>query len=155
MAREKEYSITQDGTYYDVRTPSAVVDVLERCRRERVRVRVWYGDAATGRSWDEENETTGYIGRSTGMHKIPLLIHNARSTGGGGLLDHCVVKVLDIQACRILWQHPQFSQACFTVKEAAPFFVVLKDGEDFAPQQKTLNSAKRLADFMNGKRAAK
>ena len=30
------------------------------------RVRIWYGDTETGRSWNEEYEVTGTIGRSNG-----------------------------------------------------------------------------------------
>ena len=34
-----------------------------------------------------------YIGNSLGPLKVPLLIHNRRSSGGPAILDHCVVKI--------------------------------------------------------------
>lgn len=35
----------------------------------------------------------GTVGRSTGKVKIPLLVHNSRSMGGGGILTHCIIGI--------------------------------------------------------------
>jgi hypothetical protein len=51
------------------------------------------GDSETGNDWLEENEVHGLIGRSTGIVKVPLLLANSRSTGGGAILDHCIVRI--------------------------------------------------------------
>ena len=45
------------------------------------RVRIWYGDTETGRSWNVESEVTGTIGRSNGKIAILILIKNSRSYG--------------------------------------------------------------------------
>jgi len=82
-----------NGTAYKVETPSRVIEVLEQSLNSNQRVRLFYGDAKTGRDWLEENDTIGSIGRSSGKIQIPLLIKNARSSGGGGLLDECIVKI--------------------------------------------------------------
>lgn len=80
-----------DGTYYHESTPIAVTQLLEQSRNTRERFVFHYGDVKTGRAWGDSE--TGYIGRSTGEHKIPLLIKNSRSAGGGAILDHCIVKI--------------------------------------------------------------
>jgi hypothetical protein len=82
-----------NGTTYDERTPRAVIDVLERARAEHLRVRIHYGDQGSGQDWGDVYDVAGYIGRSTGPVKIPLLIANSRSTGGGAILDHCIVRI--------------------------------------------------------------
>ena len=80
------------GTSYDSRTSNEVIRVLENARISRTRIIVDYGCVETGKSWNEEFDITGYVGRSTGNIKIPLLVYNSRSYGGGGLFDHAIIK---------------------------------------------------------------
>lgn len=81
-----------NGTYYHEDTNDKIVNALEHARNSRkFRLKIYYGDTKTGRAWGDIS--VGYIGRSTGMVKIPLLIKNSRSMGGEGLLDHCIVKI--------------------------------------------------------------
>ena len=79
------------GTFYHNDTKPEVIDVLERVRHNHVRVEIAYGDTTTGRLWGDKH--AGYIGRSCGTIKIPLLVHNNRSLGGNGLLDDCIVRI--------------------------------------------------------------
>ena len=72
------------------------------------RVRIWYGDTETGRSWNVESEFYGRIGRSCGKIAIPLLIKNSRSYGGGALLDDCIIRIDDIKEKRILYKSDNF-----------------------------------------------
>jgi len=102
----KDYKVV-DGTSYSIQTPDEVVQVLESLRLNRNRVHVSYGDVTTGRDWLEES-TQGYIGRSTGSVKIPLLVHNARSSGGSALLDHCIVRIRMSAGGKVLYQHPAY-----------------------------------------------
>ena len=106
----KEFK-TINGTSYDVRTPDEVVAILENARQNRTRLHVSLGETGgpeAGKDWLEENMVHGFIGRSTGSIKIPLLIHNRRSLGGPGLLDHCIVRIRTSSGGRILWQHPGY-----------------------------------------------
>lgn len=84
---------TVNGTSYHDETPDLLVRVLEDLRESRARITLDYGDVKTGKSWDDVYDISGRIGRSTGLTKIPLLVHNARSMGGGGILDHCILSI--------------------------------------------------------------
>lgn len=89
----KQYKVTDSGTAYHLETPGHLVELLERLRQNGTRITIDFGDVNTGKSWEEEYDITGRIGRSTGSIKIPLLVHNARSYGGGALLDHCILSI--------------------------------------------------------------
>ena len=112
-----EYNVV-NGTSYHVDTPKKVIDVLEKARLSRecasesmpYRLRIYLGDTKTGRDWEEIYDVTGYIGRSTGTIKIPLLVHNSRSTGGPGMLDHCIVKIrhANKRTGGVLYQHSKY-----------------------------------------------
>lgn len=104
---EKQYQVV-NGTYYDARTNKEVINVLEQARTNRTRIVVDYGDVETGRSWQEEFDIAGYVGRSTGNIKIPLLVYNARSMGGGAMLDHCIVKISLSKGKKVLYKHPKY-----------------------------------------------
>lgn len=90
--KEKEYKIV-GGTSYNAETSDKVISVLESVRQQRIRVRLFYGDKATGNSWLDRYDIEGTISRSTGNNKIPILIHNVRSMGGGGILDSSIIRI--------------------------------------------------------------
>ena len=98
------YKITASGTAYHEETPQEVVNVLERARAAGTRLQFYYGDVKTGRDWHEENDTIGTIGRSGGSVKIPLLIKSSRSHGGGAILDHCIVKIVETRTKKVLYK---------------------------------------------------
>ena len=52
--------IVNEITYHD-ETPKAVIDILERVRADRTRIRIHYGDVRTGRDW---LDTCGVAGRA-------------------------------------------------------------------------------------------
>ena len=128
----KNYKIV-NGTSYDERTPDAAIDVLENARLNRTRLHISLGETddergQLGRDWLEENDVYGFIGRSTGSIKIPLLIHNRRSLGGPGLLDHCIVRIrLSAGSGRVLYQHPQYHFGAMEIRRKAEP-VTLPDG---------------------------
>lgn len=97
-----------DGTWFHASTPVTVVHILQDAQRRRERLVLWYGDNKTGRAWGDIE--TGYIGRSTGAIKIPLLVHNSRSTGGPAILDDCIVKIATSRGRKVLYQHPEFHE---------------------------------------------
>jgi len=92
-----------NGTTYKDETPKAVINLLEASRTNHTRIRIFYGDVKTGRDWGDL-PMCGTIGRSMGPIKIPLLIRTSRSTGGEGILDHCIVKITESKGGRVLYQ---------------------------------------------------
>jgi hypothetical protein len=102
----KEYKVVNEISF-DKTTPDKVCQILSRhCGGRNTRVRIFLGDAKTGKDWLEVCDTIGYIGRSTGNVKIPLMIRRKDSLGGGAILDHCIVKItIDKQ---VVYQHPNY-----------------------------------------------
>lgn len=101
-------SAVSNQTFFDLKTPEKVRKALESARRAHQRVRIWYGDPETGRSYMDSWDVTGTIGRSMGTMKVPLLIANRRSYGGGAILDAIVVRIDDIDSRKPLYIHPEF-----------------------------------------------
>jgi hypothetical protein len=119
-----------NGTSYDARTPDEVVAILENARQNRTRLHVSLGETEgpeAGKDWLEENDVYGFIGRSTGSIKIPLLVHSRRSRGGPGLLDHCIVRIRTSQGGKILWQHPSYHHGQIEIRRKTEP-VTLPDG---------------------------
>lgn len=145
-----------NGTSYHENTPEAVINVLERAMRTKERVRIFYGDTTTGRDWMEIYDTIGTIGRSCGQIKIPLLIKNSRSYGGGAILDHCIVKITIDK--KVVYQNPKYYLPIMEIKEASDtlkadgyFYSVFADGLN-TYNCKTLKQAENEVAFHKGLR---
>lgn len=122
------------GTWFDPRTPEPVCKALERARKSGEIVRLYYGDTTTGRSWLDENDVLGRIGRSMGVMKVPLLIEPGES-GGPQLLDHCVVRIQAADG-RDLYRHPSFHvptlEICPQKDKRLPWAIHSEDGVQHA-----------------------
>ena len=144
--------------YFNDETSDKVKQCLEHCYNSKLRLRIWYGDTKTGVSWMDEYDTIGTIGRSTGKQKIPLLVKNSRSSGGGGILCHCIIRIDVINSRRTIYKHPLFNVPTLGVypnldedtKTKYPF-IVLKYGTIQA-KFKSRESAYNYVYFMTGER---
>lgn len=116
-------------TYFHADTPDKVIHVLEAARHSRQRIHISYGDAESGRDWLEEYEVHGYVGRSTGKLKVPLLLPNRRSIGGGAILDHCIVRIRTSAGGRVLYQHPSYHFGAMEIRNK-PEAIPLSDGRE-------------------------
>jgi hypothetical protein len=116
MTTHEKYRFV-NGTAYHRETPDAVIQWLETSRQRGQRIRIFYGDVETGRDWMEEYDTIGRVGRSTGDIKIPLLIQNSRSYGGGAILDHCIVRITVDK--KDVYRHPNYWQPTLEVRESS------------------------------------
>lgn len=152
-------------TQFDKGTPEAVQRILEELRQNssRPRVRLFLGDPETGKDWNEENDVTGMIGRSTGDHPILILVNNRRSLGGPAILTAHVVKIVNIGTGETLYQHPTYHTARFFAVEGSDLpeysaTVYTQEMSSPAPvaevyaRCKSYASAYRLAAYMEGKR---
>ena len=135
-----EYKIV-NGTYYSKDTPDKVIQILERFMGTDQRIRVFYGDPKTGRDYGEEYDNMGYVRRSMGPIKIPLLVHNSRSFGGGGLIGDIVRITVDK---RNVYVHPKY-HCKVTVKGSDVYL----NGTIHA-RAKTHEKAMKLAAFFRG-----
>lgn len=99
-----------NGTTYSDETPDRVIEVLEDARASRENgkpcKRLWilYGDKNTGRHWKDTTDLKGYVGRSTGEDKIPLLIKTKRSMGGEAILDSDIIEIRSANGGQILYR---------------------------------------------------
>lgn len=126
------------------------------------RIRIWYGDTETGRSWNDEYDIIGTIGRSNGAIKIPILLNNSRSRRGTGLLDFNIIRIDDIKAKRTIYKLKNFHVEEMKIETVAgteyPYRVMqYKDSKEVqnVANFKDKNAALRWIDFMNGKRYRK
>lgn len=99
-----------NGTCYDEDTPKELIGIFEQVRNLGVRVRLYYGDQMTGRDWKELHDIEGYVSRSTGEIKTPILVYNKNSTGGSSILTANVVKIeyANKKQGGVLWAHPNY-----------------------------------------------
>ena len=146
--------MTVNGVYYTDNTPKKVVMCLETARASRRRIRLFYGK--DGSCWDEEFDTIGYVSKSTGTKKIPLLKNNRRSMGGGAILTDCIIRIdTRTKTGQIITVY--FDETIkfnhFSVQGSDSSTNVVNDttGTIYA-LCKTYTQGKNLAEFMNGKR---
>jgi hypothetical protein len=98
MSNANSYKVV-DGTAYLPGTPDEVVRVLEAARASRTRL-------AFVHSWSDGAAVRGYVGRSTGFFKVPLVVHNARSLGGDCLSEDTIVEIRESAGGRVLYKAP-------------------------------------------------
>jgi len=143
-------------TCFDNNTPEKVKKILESELHSNNRIRLFYGDRESGLDWNEEHNTMGYIGRSTGDKPIMILLNNNRSIGGGGILTACIVKIT--KNGYPLYTHPNYHTYNHILgksitegyKEAV--YREKPDGLELIAQFKKVGQGQKYIDFMMGKK---
>lgn len=146
--------------FYDG-TPEKVKQVLESELHSDNRIRIFFGDQETGKDWEEEHETIGYVGRSAGTEPILILLNNNRSMYGGAILTNCIIKIT--KNGRVLYQHPKYHfnehLVCTPVDEGyaeSVYQMQEKTGTfEMVAQFKKIGQARRWIDFIEGRRNSK
>lgn len=154
-------ALTQEehqGAWYNIGTPSGVINALTLSRHCGARVRLFYGDPDTGEAWPGENDVCGYVRWSAGIRPCPLLVPTVRSVGGSAILTKNVVAVMTSPG-HSLYAHPRFNTGSWHACEAERRtddlrWEVLHNGSVHA-RFKTRQQAQRYRLFMAGLRMAK
>ncbi len=118
------YQLIEDGSNlpiaYHAETNSKVIEALEFARKTRTRIKVYLGDTATGRDWNEENDTFGYVGLSKGREaRYPILVCKKSSYGGGSLLDHCIVKIRESKGSKVIYKAANYIAPIMHIEKSA------------------------------------
>ncbi|MCK4666869.1 hypothetical protein KAU33_08975 [Candidatus Dependentiae bacterium] len=102
--------VEMNGTRYDEDTPEELIHVLEQVRNLGLRIKLCYGDQMTGRDWEETCDIKGYVSRSTGKIKVPILVYNTRNISGSEIPTAHIVKIeyANKKQGLILWEHPNY-----------------------------------------------
>lgn len=158
-------------THFSENTPNIVRLALERARTTRKRIRLFYGDterpdfeqvhkrpAVPGKSWYDENDVTGYVGRSTGERPIPLIIANNRSMGGTSILDGSIVRLF-VDGVEV-YRHHGYKEPVIRIEHEnkhadVPWAATIEGEQGPWARFATKEKAERWAAFMRGERMAK
>lgn len=101
------YERHPSGTYYKAGTPDAVRTVLESARVSERRIRLFYGDPSTP-DWMEESDVIGYVFRTTGPLRIPIILRTRNAGGGPPILDTSIQRIICTRTHRELYRSPHY-----------------------------------------------
>lgn len=121
-----------NGTSYDSTTCQQVIDTLENIRQKQIRVHLSYGfvdGPRAGEDWFEEHEVTGRISRSMGPVKVPIIVYNRRSLGGGGIIVGRIIKIRRTDTNQILYQHLKYNYGILTTKSNNETIDLFRNGK--------------------------
>lgn len=144
-----------NGFWFHPETCQKVKDIISNLPRN-TRIRLFYGNTETGEVWTEENDVCGYIGRSTGSVKIPLLINNKNSFGGGSILDNRIVGIVTTSG-NWLYKHGTLNVGLwdFYTTDDTNYHVTVTHNHKIYANLKTQKQAQNLIAFMQGRRFCK
>jgi hypothetical protein len=129
-----------------------LLQALESVHGTRKRIRVFYGDKVTGRSWNEEHDVMGTLSNSTGENACLILVANSRSYSGPAILDDCIVRIDIINEKRTIYKHSNFHVSL--EQKDSEVFESFPNGALFAKFDNA-DKARKYVDFMNGNRYSK
>lgn len=163
-------------TWFQPGTDSKVARILLEAiesPQEQI-LRIFVGNPATGYDWCEENSVTGFIGRSTGTFKTPLILEALRtSTGeiesaryGDSISCQNVIRIIDVLSGEELFRNLKYQMPRFQVEPASDLliklgysFSVMRDDMKDKPTVnvanfKSLYAAEDYVAFMKGHKFA-
>ena len=130
------HNTTKSATTFHQETPLRVRKILEQARVQGTVLRLFYGDQ-NGRDWGEENDVCGYVGRSTGSIRVPLLLEPLRdddvlisAPGGAPILDHCIVRIVHALNGHELWRRRNYRVPILYIKSGKDTFDVERQEQD-------------------------
>ena len=93
----------KDGISFMKSTKEECANVLNEAFKNKRRIRLFFGNKKTGEDWCERFDIMGYIGRSNGTHKVPLLLYRKNSSGGFAILTDSILKIVDTKTKKVLY----------------------------------------------------
>ena len=120
-----------DELYFDKDTDIEAALVLNSLFKSRKRVKIYYGDKESGRNWNEIFGIFGYVGRTTGTKKAPILVYSKRSYGGGLISTGSILAIRESSINgSFLYEHSKFVKPSVSIlKEDEGEYNVLIDGK--------------------------
>ncbi len=120
-----------EDLYFDRNTDEDVAIVLNRLYRSKRRVKIYYGDKESGRNWNEVFDVFGYVGRTWGTKKAPILVYSKRSYGGGLISTGSILAIRESSINgSFLYEHSKFVKPSVSIlKEDEGEYNVLIDGK--------------------------
>ncbi len=120
-----------EDLYFDRNTDEDVAIVLNRLYRSKRRVKIYYGDKESGRNWNEVFDVFGYVGRTWGTKKAPILVYSKRSYGGGLISTGSILAIRESSINgSFLYEHSKFVKPSVSIlKEDESKYNVLIDGK--------------------------
>jgi hypothetical protein len=145
------------GTWFSTGTDQKVKNILETAINDHSKLRIFYGDSVTGKSWMDEFDMYGRIGRSCGTLKIPLMIEDGE-LGGSGILTDRIIKIVKfskrggISIPFVLYEIENFNLPTMKIVENEhPEYAVSVLCDDVVHARlKTMAKADKWVKFMNG-----
>lgn len=148
-------------------TDKDVLADITRLINRRERCRIFYGDPATGKDSHEEYDTMGYIRLTSGQKRMPILVNNRASDGGGIISTDRIVRIMaqgrDGRTYVSIYTHPTYHSGTWDYMPCTPIdlpdgrrlsWEATSDGEVRA-RFETHQQAQKYIDFMLGKRHSK
>lgn len=104
----EDYTQVLHDTWYHKNTPKDLVRLLDALYQTKQRVMLVYGNIFTGVPWDLDanNSNRGFIGKSSGSKRVPLLVKTSRSPGGDAILDLYILQIRDSRGGKVLYNRP-------------------------------------------------
>jgi len=175
LQRFKTHSASKKTWFQDGTAP-AVMRVLKKAiaSDEPSIIRMFFGNTETGYDWCEENDVTGFVGRTGGTYKSPLLMEPFSTPYGGlesanfGDAISCqnIVRMIDVLSGAELYRHPKYQVPRFQIVPANEFvrmagmpISVLRDDMENMPGINVANfhdqyAAEDYVAFMKGQKVA-
>ncbi|MGO9443465.1 MAG: hypothetical protein ACLPXB_01670 [Thiobacillaceae bacterium] len=109
------------------------------------KLRLFFGNRETGQCWLEENDVLGFIGRSMGPMRIPILLANRNI-----LLGDCV-RILGMASVL----HPQLGQVIILLAPKLFRGLCVDDAEDAGGQDAAAAGTEPIARFKTPRERAR
>lgn len=117
LAAIKQWSESplSNQTFFEFGTDPTVKKVIENLMHKDEMIRLMVGDPETGVDSCSEFEVVGFVGRSCGSMKVPLISEPGENFGGP-ISTSRVLRILRVRDGKELYRHPKYQTPNVSVK---------------------------------------